>query len=71
VELPASVKDKLRQMVSYSKAQAVLFGQWGFDKQHGRAQGIAALFHGPPGTGKTMAAEVCPARLWRPPSSPI
>ena len=27
-------------------AQAVLFGQWGFERQHGRAQGIAALFHG-------------------------
>mmetsp|Transcript_39039 Transcript_39039/g.85799 ORF Transcript_39039/g.85799 Transcript_39039/m.85799 type:complete len:749 (-) Transcript_39039:500-2746(-) len=57
VELPPAIKDKLRQMVAYSKAQAVLFGQWGFEKQHGRAQGIAALFHGEPGTGKTMAAE--------------
>jgi len=66
VELPASVKDKLRQMVSYSKAQAVLFGQWGFDKQHGRAQGIAALFHGPPGTGKTMAAEAVGFDIGRP-----
>jgi len=66
VELPASVKDKLRQMVSYSKAQAVLFGQWGFEKQHGRAQGIAALFHGEPGTGKTLAAEAVGFDIGRP-----
>ena len=43
VELPPSVKDKLRQMVSYSKAQAVLFGQWGFEKHHGRAQASALV----------------------------
>eukprot|EP00965_Chrysotila_dentata_P188006 6172469-Pleurochrysis_carterae.AAC.1 len=41
VELPPAIKDKLRQMVAYSKAQAVLFGQWGFEKQHGRAQARA------------------------------
>ena len=52
--LPSSVKDKLKQIVNYSKAQAVLFGQWGFQQQHGRAQGISALFHGDPGTGKSQ-----------------
>jgi SpoVK/Ycf46/Vps4 family AAA+-type ATPase len=29
---------------------------WGFGDKVGRAKGIAALFSGPPGTGKTMAA---------------
>jgi len=66
VELPSFIKDKLRQIVSYSKAQQVLFGQWGFEKQHGRAQGIAALFHGVPGTGKTMAAEAIGFDIGRP-----
>ena len=36
--LPPSVKDRLKQIVNYQKAQAVLFGQWGFEKQHGRAK---------------------------------
>jgi SpoVK/Ycf46/Vps4 family AAA+-type ATPase len=66
VVLPTEIKEKLRQMVNYSKAQAVLFGQWGFQQQHGRAQGISALFHGEPGTGKTMAAEAIGFDVGRP-----
>ena len=66
VILPPELKDKLKQIVNYSKAQAVLFGQWGFQQQHGRAQGISALFHGPPGTGKTMAAEAIGFDVGRP-----
>ena len=52
--------------MNYSKAQAVLFGQWGFQQQHGKAQGIAALFHGVPGTGKTLAAEAVGFDIGRP-----
>ena len=33
-------------------------GDWGFDAKLSHGKGIAALFSGPPGTGKTMAAEV-------------
>ena len=66
VVLPPTIKEKLKQMVNYSKAQAVLFGQWGFEKQHGKANGISALFHGPPGTGKTMAAEAIGYDIGRP-----
>ena len=66
VVLPSDIKEKLKQIVNYSKAQAVLFGQWGFQQQHGRAQGISALFHGVPGTGKTMAAEAIGFDVGRP-----
>jgi hypothetical protein len=66
VVLPSEIKEKLKQIVNYSKAQAVLFGQWGFQQQHGRAQGISALFHGDPGTGKTMAAEAIGFDVGRP-----
>ena len=44
----------------------MLFGQWGFQQQHGKAQGIAALFHGVPGTGKTLAAEAVGFDIGRP-----
>jgi SpoVK/Ycf46/Vps4 family AAA+-type ATPase len=36
----------------------VVFGQWGFDARLSLGKGLSALFAGPPGTGKTMAAEV-------------
>lgn len=33
VALPVAIKDKLKQIVNYQKAQGVLFGQWGFEKE--------------------------------------
>jgi SpoVK/Ycf46/Vps4 family AAA+-type ATPase len=50
------VSDELRSslgdIVNFGKAQSILYGQWGFSKQHGGSKGISALFHGPSGTGK-------------------
>jgi len=51
------VKESLGNIVQHAKAQAVLFGQWGFGKVHRTPTGVSALFFGPPGTGKSMAAE--------------
>ena len=34
-----------------------MLDDWGFRRRLPRGQGVAALFAGPPGTGKTMAAE--------------
>jgi SpoVK/Ycf46/Vps4 family AAA+-type ATPase len=36
---------------------------WGFARKSRRGLGISALFHGPSGTGKTMAAEVLASAL--------
>jgi len=66
VVLPDNLKQSLTEIVEYGKAQAILFGQWGFQKQHGTSKGIAALFHGVPGTGKTMAAEAIGYDLGKP-----
>jgi len=57
VILEQNIMEQLMEIVNFGKAQAILFGQWGFHQQHGTSKGIAALFYGPPGTGKTMAAE--------------
>jgi len=40
-----------------------VLGQWGFDRTLNRSTGTSALFAGPPGTGKTMAAEVIAGEL--------
>jgi len=36
----------------------VVFGEWGMGGRSSQRQGVTALFSGPSGTGKTMAAEV-------------
>lgn len=66
IVVPASIKSALNDIVNFGKAQSILFGQWGFAKQHGSSKGIGALFHGSPGTGKTMAAEAIGYDLGRP-----
>jgi SpoVK/Ycf46/Vps4 family AAA+-type ATPase len=35
-----------------------VFEEWGFERKLARGKGLNVLFAGPPGTGKTMAAEV-------------
>ncbi len=48
---------KLRELVAHVELQHVVLDAWGFRRRLPRGQGVAALFAGPPGTGKTMAAE--------------
>src|SRR5918995_3604763 len=43
--------------------RARAYGDWGFAAKGERGLGISALFAGPSGTGKTMAAEVLAAEL--------
>ena len=58
--------DALNSIVHHTKAQSVLLSQWGFDKIHRSTMGISALFTGPPGVGKIMAAEAIGFELGRP-----
>ena len=38
--------------------RALVYEQWGFDRKLAMGKGLHLLFSGPPGTGKTMAADV-------------
>ena len=49
-------------LVFYRQRSKVLY-QWGFDKKLAYGRGLSALFSGPPGTGKTMAAAVLAREL--------
>ncbi|HYT16559.1 MAG TPA: ATP-binding protein [Burkholderiales bacterium] len=58
IVLPASQLEQLRSICSQAKRRSKVYGEWGFDRKLSLGKGLNALFTGPPGTGKTMAAEV-------------
>ncbi|HEU0015942.1 MAG TPA: ATP-binding protein, partial [Longimicrobium sp.] len=61
--LPEAQTRTLRQIVAQARHRARVYGQWGFGRAGERGLGISALFSGPSGTGKTLAAEVIAGAL--------
>jgi hypothetical protein len=69
IVLPETSLESLRAIAAQVRQQGKVLERWGFAAQTSRGLGISVLFHGPSGTGKTLAAEVL-ARdlgfdLWR------
>jgi hypothetical protein len=56
--LPEPELDLLHQIADQVRHRAEVYNDWGFAERLNRGLGITALFAGPSGTGKTMAAEV-------------
>jgi SpoVK/Ycf46/Vps4 family AAA+-type ATPase len=54
--LPVDTLDDIKAFTSRAANAAIVYEQWGFRDKLGRGLGLAALFSGPPGTGKTMVA---------------
>jgi ATP-dependent 26S proteasome regulatory subunit len=61
--LPESEIRLLKQITAQAGQRAKVYDQWGFRRRMSRGLGITALFAGPSGTGKTMAAEVLASGL--------
>ncbi|HEX5453990.1 MAG TPA: ATP-binding protein [Stellaceae bacterium] len=61
--LPDSELATLRTIAAQLRHRATVYERWGFAAKGRRGLGITALFSGPSGTGKTMAAEVLAAAL--------
>jgi AAA+ superfamily predicted ATPase len=61
--LPAEQKQTLRVIAAQLRQRAIVYDDWGFAEKSRRGLGISALFYGPSGTGKTMAAEVLASEL--------
>ena len=55
--VPPGVEAQLREIASQLEQRGRVYEEWGFADRHGRGLGIAALFAGESGTGKTLAAE--------------
>ncbi|MDR3692466.1 MAG: AAA family ATPase [Fimbriimonas sp.] len=56
--LPDEQRTVLRELVAQVRKRAIVHHDWGFGDRIARGLGIAALFHGASGTGKTLSAEV-------------
>jgi hypothetical protein len=56
--LPAETESVLQEIVAQTRHRYRVYDDWGMAARSRRGLGIGALFHGPSGTGKTLAAEV-------------
>ncbi|MCY7399442.1 MAG: ATP-binding protein [Nocardioides sp.] len=57
------VRGQLHKLASQVQHRSTVYEDWGFGERLSRGRGITALFAGPSGTGKTMAAEILAAHL--------
>lgn len=53
----------LRRACDQVRYKHIVYDQWGFDRRLAYGKGVSMLFAGPPGTGKTMAAQVAASDL--------
>ncbi|HSB52635.1 MAG TPA: AAA family ATPase, partial [Dissulfurispiraceae bacterium] len=58
IVLPEDKIRQLREICSYVRHKHIVYFQWGFEKKLALGRGLNALFSGPSGTGKTMAADI-------------
>jgi hypothetical protein len=67
--LPPPQMALLRALTAQARHRSKVYDEWGFADKSARGLGAAALFAGPSGTGKTLAAEVIAGSLdlavWR------
>jgi SpoVK/Ycf46/Vps4 family AAA+-type ATPase len=61
--LPPDAMEQLRELAAQVRGRPKVYEVWGFGPRLTRGRGITALFTGPSGTGKTLAAEVLAAEL--------
>jgi hypothetical protein len=54
--LPTDAHDTIRALINRCRFGHRVYEEWGFKRRASRGTGVAALFSGPPGTGKTMVA---------------
>jgi hypothetical protein len=61
--LPEDAMVQLGELAAQAAHRGRVYEDWGFGERLARGRGLTALFAGPSGTGKTMAAEALASRL--------
>jgi AAA+ superfamily predicted ATPase len=61
--LPGDQLEQLREICDQVKYKHQVFGEWRFGRKLSLGKGLNVMFSGPPGCGKTMAAEVIAGAL--------
>jgi SpoVK/Ycf46/Vps4 family AAA+-type ATPase len=61
--LPSDLFEQLKEIYGYIRHYYKVYSEWGFEKKLSLGKGLNALFSGPSGTGKTMAAEIIALEL--------
>lgn len=65
VILPKEVSDTLAEVLAQARHREFVYDTWGFRRKMAYGRGLACLFSGPPGTGKTMVAGLIAKDLGR------
>ena len=63
IVLSPSVRQHLAELEEQARLRWLVYEEWGFERLFALGRGVTALFAGPSGTGKTMAAQVLAGSL--------
>jgi len=66
IVLPEDDRKRVGELIAACRNQGMVLNRWGFGRRLVTGKGIVALFDGPPGTGKSLCAEIVAGELSRP-----